>query len=366
MKKRQKLNRSEWIILLSALPIFAFAINFALFGERSWTDAEVLLYSYPIIILFSFGFWLLDVLIMQQLRKHFSDVHQTGLRVGLLFALQAVITFAALVLFFYGYDAVNFLGYQFNGDHFRTTTFLVIALSFIITIISESEFTLQQWKDSLAEKEQLQQLSLQQEFDSLKSQVNPHFLFNCFNTLSSLITEDKEAAETFLNELSKVYRYLLRNNRTSMTTLENELRFIQSYFQLLKTRHGEDALQLHIEVDKRYEQYVLPSSSLQLLVENAVKHNIVSKSSPLIIDIFTAAGNILVVNNNLQTKQSKPMSTKIGLENIRTKYDLINQPGFQVLVDTKNFSVILPLIWCPVLENHVLAANENNFETNSF
>lgn len=366
MKKRRKPARSEWIILLSALPIFAFAINYALFGERSWKDLQVLLYSYPIIMSASFAFWALDVYIMQQLRKRFSDVNQTGLRVGLLFAEQAILTFALLLLFFYGYDALNFLGYQFNGDHFRTTTFLVIALSFIVTIISESEFTLQQWKDSLAEKEQLQQLSLQQEFDSLKNQVNPHFLFNCFNTLSSLITEDKEAAETFLNELSKVYRYLLRNNRTSMTTLENELRFIQSYFQLLKTRHGEDALQLHIEVDKRYEQYILPSSSLQLLVENAVKHNIVSKSSPLIIDIFTAAGNILVVNNNLQTKQSKPMSTKIGLENIRNKYDLINQSGFQVLVDSKNFSVILPLIWCPMLENQLLTLNDNNFGPNSF
>jgi two-component system LytT family sensor kinase len=366
MKKRQLPTKSEWILILCSLPVFAFVLNYALFGDRSWKDVKVILYSYPIIIITAFGLWALHFFLMHQLRKKFTAINQTGLRVTLLFIEQTVLTLALLVIYFYGYDATNFLDYEFNGEHFRTTTFLVIALSLIITIISESEYTLQQWKDSLAEKERLQQLSLQQEFDSLKSQVNPHFLFNCFNTLSSLITEDKESAEAFLNELSKVYRYLLRNNRTSMTTLENELRFIHSYFQLLKTRHGGEALQLHIEVDRRYEQYILPSSSLQLLVENAVKHNIVSKSSPLIIDIFTAAGNILVVNNNLQTKQSKPMSTHIGLENIKTKYDLINQTGFQVLVDSKNFSVILPLIWCPVPDNEELELKENNIRPNAF
>ena len=116
MKKRQKLSKSEWVILLSALPIFAFAINYALFGERSWKDPKVLLYSYPIITIISFGFWFLDVIIIQQLRKRFADVHQTGLRVGLLFAEQAILTFFFLLLFFYGYDATNYLGYQYNGD----------------------------------------------------------------------------------------------------------------------------------------------------------------------------------------------------------------------------------------------------------
>jgi LytS/YehU family sensor histidine kinase len=112
----------------------------------------------------------------------------------------------------------------------------------------------------------------------------------------------------------------------------------------LKTRHGE-AIQIQLEVDKRYDNYLLPSLSLQLLVENAVKHNVVSRQQPLVIDIFTMAGNQLAVNNNLQCKTIKDPSNKIGLENIRLKYDLLEQPGFQVLSDTRNFTVILPLIW---------------------
>jgi LytS/YehU family sensor histidine kinase len=199
-------------------------------------------------------------------------------------------------------------------------------------------------KETVVEKESLKQQALQHEFDALKNQVNPHFLFNCFNTLSSLISEDKKKAEMFLNELSKVYRYLLRNNEDGLSTVENEMKFIQSYYGLLKTRHGE-ALQLTIDIDRRYYPYLLPSLTLQLLVENVVKHNQLAKNHPLMIEIFTTAGNQLVVNNNLQRRTIKAPSNRVGLENIKAKYELLNQRGFQVMEDGKNFTVVLPLIW---------------------
>jgi sensor histidine kinase YesM len=366
MKKWIRPTKAEWCSVALILPVLGIMLNQILFAGRAMTEKDIWIFSFPYIMAFGLVAWYLHIFSMHRLRRAFPDISQTPLRLTLLAITNIAATSILFTVLFLSYHEFSILGYVLEIDKFRHSLIIAIALSMIATTFWESDYTLKQWKTSMAEKERLQQLNLQQEFDSLKSQVNPHFLFNCFNTLSSLITEDKEAAETFLNELSKVYRYLLRNNRSSLTTLENELRFIQSYYQLLKTRHGEEALQLHIEVDKRYDQYVLPSSSLQLLVENAVKHNIVSKQSPLIIDIFTAAGNILVVNNNLQTKQSKPLSNNIGLENIRTKYELMNQSGFQVLVDTKNFSVILPLIWCPVMEDHVLSVNEKNIETNTF
>jgi len=182
------------------------------------------------------------------------------------------------------------------------------------------------------------------ELRALRYQVNPHFLFNCFNTLSSLISEDKDQADVFLNELSKVYRYLLRSNEDGLSMLQDELNFIKSYYKLLKTRHGE-AIQLQIEVDKKYYKYLLPSLSLQLLVENAVKHNIVSRSNPLLIDIFSTEGNRLAVNNNLQPKKIKLPSNKIGLANIRSKYELLKLNGYEILQDNRNFTVVLPLIW---------------------
>ena len=213
------------------------------------------------------------------------------------------------------------------------------------------------WKESQEEKEQLEQLTLQHEFDTLKSQVNPHFLFNCFNTLSSLISEDPERAEKFLDELSKVYRYLLKSNEDGLSTLKAELKFIQSYFELLKTRHG-NAIQMQIEVDKKYEQYLIPSLSLQLVVENAVKHNTISKTQPLVIDIFTTAGHKLVVNNNLQRKALKAPSNRVGILNIRAKYELLDQPGFQVVEDKKNYTIVLPLLWTNIRENVALQGTE--------
>jgi LytS/YehU family sensor histidine kinase len=170
--------------------------------------------------------------------------------------------------------------------------------------------------------------------------------------LSSLISEDKDRAEAFLDELSKVYRYLLRNNEDGMSSLSNELKFIESYFQLLKTRHG-DSVNLQIEVDRQYNTYLLPSLSLQMLVENAVKHNALSKTKPLFIEIFTTVGNKLVVNNNLQRRTMKAPGNRIGLENIKAKYELLNQSGFQVIEDEKNFTVVLPLIWSNSMEKIV-------------
>jgi LytS/YehU family sensor histidine kinase len=251
------------------------------------------------------------------------------------------------------YDAIHFLGYNLDKGKLRLCLFIAIALTMVATTMWETVYTFKQWNLSIAEKEKLEQLTIQYEFDTLKSQVNPHFLFNCFNTLSSLISEDRKQAEVFLNELSKVYRYLLRNNENGLSTLKSEIQFINSYYKLLQTRHGE-ALQMTIEIDKKYEEYLLPSLTLQLLVENAVKHNQLSKNRPLLIDVFTTAGKKLIVNNNLQPRVIKGPSNRIGLENIKSKYMLLEQAGFQILEDRKTFSVVLPLIWNKVVDKKLV------------
>jgi LytS/YehU family sensor histidine kinase len=236
------------------------------------------------------------------------------------------------------------LGYRIKEEDLKYGYMVGLSVNLIFQTLWEVLYIIEKYKESTAEKEVLEQLKLQHEFEGLKEKVNPHFLFNCFNTLSSLIAEDKNRAEQFLDELSKVYRYLLRTNEDGMSTLEAELQFIQSYFRLLKTRHG-DAVELHIDADKKYFSYMLPSLSLQMLVENTVKHNALSKNNPLVIEIFTTTGNKLVVTNNLQRRAVKAPSNKVGLQNIKDKYGLLGQKGFHILEDDKNFTVVLPLIW---------------------
>lgn len=360
MKAWMKPNRVEWITYLTGMPVLGLVLNLLLFGNRVWHDKDIWLYSLPFIIGQGMMSWYLHVLVMHWLRIVFPDIKQTVRRLAILAITHICLTSLTFAMLFYGYDATGFLGYELDIDQFRNSLLVAIALTMVATTSWEADYTFKKWRDSVAEKQIVQQLTIQHEFETLKGQVNPHFLFNCFNTLSSLIGEDPARAETFLNELSKVYRYLLRNNESGLSTLQNELRFIQSYFQLLKTRHG-DAVQFQVEVDKRYESYLLPSLSLQLLVENAVKHNVLSRNKPLVIDIFTMAGNKLAVNNNLQRRTVKGPSNRIGLDNIRAKYDLLDQDGFQVLEDARNFTVILPLIW-DNREDETLAVSSKNAE----
>jgi hypothetical protein len=294
---------------------------------------------------------------MHWLRVVFPDIKQTGTRLIILGVAHLTLISLTYINLFYAYDALSFLGYVLDEGQLVKALYFGVGLTMVATPMWESDYTFKQWKDSLAEKEKLQQLTLQQEFETLKSQVNPHFLFNCFNTLSSLIAEDRKQAEVFLDELSKVYRYLLRNNEDGLSNLQTEIKFIQSYYRLLRTRHGE-AVQLSIEIDKKYELYLIPSLTLQMLVENAVKHNVLSKNKPLTIDIFTTPGNKLVVSNNLQLRTIKVPSNKIGLDNIKAKYELLNYSGFQVLKDPNTFSVVLPLIWNKVADEKIISLDK--------
>jgi two-component system LytT family sensor kinase len=355
MKAFFKPNKTELISFLAGMPFICFLLNGFLFGSRQYHDYRIWAFSFPLIFLQGLVSWYFHIGAMHWLRERFPDIQQTRTRLVLLaFCHMCMITLTYLSLF-YAYDRFHFLSYQLDYTGLRAALFLGVALTLIGTSLWEATYTFTKWRTSVTEKERMEQLTILHEFEALKSQVNPHFLFNCFNTLSSLISEDRKQAEVFLDELSKVYRYLLRNNESGLSSVQSEVKFIESYYKLLQTRHGE-AVQVKIDVDKRYTDYLLPSLSLQLLVENAVKHNVLSKNHPLVIDIFTTAGNKLIVNNNLQRRSVKAPSNKVGLENIRSKYALLDQSGFQVLENGKSFSVVLPLIWSKVADKKLINA----------
>ena len=193
------------------------------------------------------------------------------------------------------------------------------------------------------ERDRLEKEKLQAELQQLKGIINPHFLFNNLNSLSSLISEDPSQAEDFLDELTKVFRYLLRNNETELITLEQELKFINSYYHLLQTRYGK-AISMQVDVDTASESCLLPPLTLQLLVENAVKHNRLHKEYPLRIELFSDAGHRLVVRNNLSAREHNLESTGIGLRSINSRYKLLNQQVPTIQKDADSFSVIIPLI----------------------
>ena len=163
-----------------------------------------------------------------------------------------------------------------------------------------------------------------------------------FNSLSSLIQTDPECAEEFLEELSSVYRYLLQKNHGNICSLREELQFIQAYFHLLKTRFGE-GLFLENQIFDTFLDYQVPTLTLQLLVENAVKHNVISKSRPLTIRMYISDEK-LIVENNLQKKIIAVPSNRIGLSSILQKYELLNHPGVEIVQNNDVFRVALPLL----------------------
>lgn len=191
--------------------------------------------------------------------------------------------------------------------------------------------------------EKLEQEKVKAELHQLKGIVNPHFLFNNLNSLSSLMSEDVQQAQDFLDEMTKVFRYLLRNHETDLTTLREELQFIQSYYHLLQTRYGS-TINMIVHIDEKHHDLLIPPLTLQLLIENAVKHNQLSKTSPLTIELLSNGSNQLVVKNNIQPKKVLIESTGIGLQNIKSRYRMLNKTGIDIQKDEKSFSVVINLI----------------------
>lgn len=333
-----------------SMPVITFALMYIMYNERVWHEWKIWMVSYAVIYVIGFFSWYAHAQYDYFLRIRFPSLQQTGKRVLYKLAVNLLIMTPSILLILFVFHRFHILGYRIEDDDLKYTYLVGLGVNLTFETLWEVVYIIDKYKESTAEKDMLEQLHLQQEFDTLKQKVNPHFLFNCFNTLSSLITENKDKAEQFLDEMSKVYRYLLRNNEDGMSTLESEIKFIQSYFQLLKTRHGE-AVQLQVEINKQYNSYLLPTLSLQMLIENAVKHNALSKNKPLNIEIFTTSGKKLVVNNNLQRRTVKAPSNRVGLDNIKAKYEILKQPGMQVMEDGQNFTVVLPLIWNNVDDN---------------
>lgn len=190
----------------------------------------------------------------------------------------------------------------------------------------------------------LQEENISSQFETLKSQVNPHFLFNSLNVLSSLIFIDQEKAAKFVRQLSKVYRYVLDHRDLDTITLSEELPFIESYIYLLKTRFDQN-LSVEVNIPMRVREKKVAPMVIQLLLENAIKHNVISKTRPLSVKLDVSEDeSYLSVANNLQLKSSTERSSHIGLDNIRKRYDYLSGRKVEIINDMENFMVKIPLL----------------------
>ncbi|MGX5817334.1 sensor histidine kinase [Chitinophaga lutea] len=221
---------------------------------------------------------------------------------------------------------------------------MTLLIAFVVVGIYEGLYYIQQWQQLHVQSEQLRRINAESQFKFLEDQIKPHFLFNSLNTLTSLIGTDPGKAELFTEEMSSVYRYLLRKNRRELTSLQDELAFVESYILMLKTRF-DDALEVDIRIGEEYQHHLLPPFVLQLLLENAVKHNIATIQRPLCIRVWTDEEGNLYVENNLQKKDMAVYSERTGLLNLTERYRLLNrEDDLYILEEEHCFRVVVPLI----------------------
>ncbi len=237
--------------------------------------------------------------------------------------------------------------FDYNWQQMTMPLKLALTLGFRVNLFLNTLhaifFFLRQQREAQLEAERLKKISAQAQFQSLKNQVNPHFLFNNLNVLSTLVYKDPAVASEFIEELAKVYRYVLQNFEKELIELHTELDFIRSYRYLLEKRFG-NSLQITIEVPEKFYNHCIVPVALQMLIENAIKHNVGSRNRPLHIYVYVDDNQQLVVRNNQQLKQEKEVSTQIGLENISQRYQFVSRQTITVLQEIDYFTIKLPLL----------------------
>jgi sensor histidine kinase YesM len=217
---------------------------------------------------------------------------------------------------------------------------IAIIFLFVSLLITYALTFFVNWKKSVVMQEQMKREQLALQYETLKSQVNPHFLFNSLNAVTSLISTDPDKAILFVKKLSEVFRYVLEQKDNEIITLNQELQFLDSYIFLQKIRFGEN---LTVNIDVPNRNLLIVPLSLQMLMENAIKHNVISKEFPLTINISSKDGNYLVVSNNLKKKPALG-SNNLGLENIRSRYQFFTANPVIVTESESEFWVEIPLI----------------------
>lgn len=278
------------------------------------------------------------------------------------FAGSVVLTLVT-IFFVRAFIEIVLEGESFNEfiDGERTAYYLsALLITLVISLFFHAVYYYKEVQKNKVKEQKVIAGTASAKFDALKNQLDPHFLFNSLNVLTSLIEENPDSAQKFTTSLSKVYRYVLEQKNKELVTVDEELNFARTYMSLLKMRF-EDSIIFDIpESASNPESKVVPLS-LQLLLENAVKHNMVTTSKPLHIKIYEE-GDFLVVMNNLQPKQIVKKSSGVGLSNIKQRYQLLTQKQVMINQGAKEFAVAIPMLTKPIAVMRRLTSSQQEID----
>nr|WP_297912028.1 2TM domain-containing protein [uncultured Allomuricauda sp.] len=341
------MNNILRVIRLSLIITFVAALLSILTdGDYSW---GAIIRSIIISAIFSFGLTFVNSYYYDGLSIRYSweTTPKKRLWYGAIGSfLLTIITYCFLRYLVHFYDTGDtFIEFIKNESFDSYVVALVITL--VASLFAHAFYFYRALQQKEVKKQKIIAGTASARFDALKNQLDPHFLFNSLNVLTSLIEEDPRQAQKFTTSLSKVYRYVLEQKNKDLVTVNEELDFARTYVGLLKMRF-EDSIVFNIPDKADDPEAKIVPLSLQLLLENAVKHNIVTSSRPLVIKVFEESG-MLRVSNNLQEKQVVKKSSGVGLQNIRQRYGILTDREVEIQKTKSDFKVSLPMLTQPVL-----------------
>lgn len=340
-EKRALVGFKDLKLRVILIPLFSFFYPILVFGI--WPDKQplVFLQCFTVGIIHILIFWWVDFWIVLRVRRKFSGVENYQKRLIVTGVYLLISTFLLTFL-----SHIPDLCFKTIESTFEVPFFVKFMASLIITVIIisiyEGTYNFAQFKEGMLKNEALQKANAQAQLAVLKNQVNPHFLFNSLNTLISVIPDNQDTAVAFAENLSKVYRYLLEIKDKEVIPLAEEFKCIKAYEYLLKIRFGDGVSMEYPNLAMNNKLHIIPLS-IQMLIENAIKHNIVSQNKPLRIQI-AIENDQLIVKNNLQPKKILEPSTKIGLANIDKRYELLMDKHVNIQKTANEFIVRIPLV----------------------
>ncbi len=334
MQKVEKILPYLFAVLLPAVNILS---NYPFRPPRIPMSFEVIFPRVLLLMPFLFFIWKLNEWVIFG-KPPFLSFHQRyAIKTRVIIANLGLISFFLVFeLFIFPFEPI--LVYPgMLAIRMSMATILVSAILFGFKGIREREALK---RSNLA----LQSENMLAQFEILKQQVNPHFLFNSLSTLRSMVRAQDPQAEEYLLNLSEVYREILKKREVYEISLKDELAFLKKYKSLLELRHGP-ALQVELQINPESLDKKLPTFALQLLLENCIKHNVVAEAHPLKVRIYQPSSDILCMENNLQIKKGNIDSQGLGLENLRKRYEFVNRPdGLVIEQDQETFRVCLALL----------------------
>jgi len=342
MKLPQYTQKDARIIAV-VMPIMVFIVNSILLGQGYFSGLLVFFTATIIAGIILTASWQVLTAIAVTLRNRFPKDVDLVKRLSIALLLFIIITALTFSCIFWVFERLIITKDFVDDARLKWVLMSGVIINIFVTLLHEGVAGFEKWKKTITETEALKTEYMQSRLLGLKSQLNPHFLFNSLNSLSCLIQESPGKAEKFLDEMSKVYRYLLKNSDEQLVTLEAELQFTRSYFYLLKERHGE-GLDMEINVTRSFFEKLLPPLTLQILLESAFNMNAIGKEQPLKIELNITANGWLEIKNNVQRKISDSLADRAGIQNLSKKFRLLCNK-YIIVKDTGKYQVItVPLI----------------------